>query len=62
MKNAKMLTKAFSLIMLIAFTLGFAACDPTTIQLQPEEVEVTYTVEHYLQKVSGDGYEEKTAL
>ena len=62
MKNVKMLTKAFSLIMLIAFTLGFAACDPTNIQLQPEEVEVTYTVEHYLQKVSGDGYEKEPEL
>ncbi len=62
MKNVKMLSKAFSLIMLFAFFLGFAACDPTTIQLQPEEVEVTYTVEHYLQKVSGDGYEEEPEL
>ena len=57
MKNVKILSKAFGLIMLSAFFLGFAACDPQTIQLKPEETEVTYTVEHYLQKVSGDGYE-----
>lgn len=62
MKNVKILSKAFGLIMLSAFFLGFAACDPTTIQLKPEETEVTYTVEHYLQKVSGQGYETEPVL
>ena len=62
MKNVKFLSKAFGLIMLIASFLGFAACDHQTVQLVPVEVEVTYTVEHYLQKVSGDGYEEEPAL
>lgn len=62
MKNVKILSKAFGLIMLSAFFLGFAACDPTTIQLKPEKIEVTYTVEHYLQKVSGDDYEYESKL
>ena len=57
MKNVKILSKAFGLIMLSALFFVFAACDPQTIQLKPEETEVTYTVEHYLQKVSGQGYE-----
>lgn len=57
MKNVKILSKAFGLIMLNLLILAFAACDPQTIQLKPEETEVSYTVEHYLQKVSGDDYE-----
>ena len=62
MKNLKFLSKAFGLIMLIASLLGFAACEHQTVQLVPEEVEVTYTVAHYLQKVSGDGYETEPKL
>ena len=62
MKNVKFLTKAFGITMLIASLLGFAACEHQTVQLVPEEVEVTYTVAHYLQKVSGDGYETEPKL
>ncbi len=62
MKNVKILSKAFGLIMLSAFFLGFAACDPQTIQLKPEETEVSYTVEHYLQKVTDQGYEAEPVL
>jgi len=62
MKNVKILSKAFGLIMLNLLILAFAACDPQTIQLKPEETEVTYTVEHYLQKVSGQGYEAEPVL
>ena len=54
-------TKRFSKIIIsfcfIALAISLIACEPQTIQLKPEEVEVTYMVEHYLQNVSGDGYE-----
>ena len=52
MKNVKILSKAFGLIMLSALFFVFAACDPQTIQLKPEETEVRYTVAHYLQQVA----------
>ena len=42
--------------MLTVFFLAFAACDHQTIQLQPEEIEVTYTVFHLKQNISGEGY------
>lgn len=41
---------------LLAFLFVFAACDHQTIQLEPEEVEVTYTVFHLKQNISGEGY------
>ena len=56
MKNVKFLTKAFGITMLIASLLGFAACEHQTVQLVPEEVEVTYTVFHLKQNISGEGY------
>lgn len=41
---------------LFAFLSVFAACDHQTLKLEPEEVEVTYTIFHMKQDVTGDGY------
>ena len=41
---------------LFASLFVFAACDHQTLKLEPEEVEVTYTVFHLKQNISGEGY------
>jgi uncharacterized repeat protein (TIGR02543 family) len=55
-------SKITTFICLIAFFLVFAACDHQTIQLQPEEIEVSYTVEHWQQNVTGNGYGNEPVL
>ena len=48
--------KIASCFCLFAIISVFAACDHQTLKLEPEEVEVTYTIFHMKQDVTGDGY------
>ncbi len=60
--STHLFSKITTSICMFAFFLVFAACSPQTIQLQPEEIEVSYTVEHWQQNVSGNGYGNEPVL